>query len=155
MIRCHRAACAALLAALALTATANIPKPTPDASGRIPFDVYFDTSAPIGLRLDSNLIVVGFSKGQDGSASPAETAKWILPGDTLVAVNGASVRGNGLQRAVLAIRDAPLPKARAPLMILRNHVLLNAILYAFACVGPLLNCWLAVRTLDDSCCRRF
>lgn len=99
----------AVLALILICASANIPKPTPDAHGRIPFDVYFDTSAPLGLRFDSSLIVVGFSM-IDNKPSPAETARWIAPGDTLVAVNGVDVTGIGLQRAVLAIRDAALPK---------------------------------------------
>jgi hypothetical protein len=89
---------------------AEKPSHTPDAEGRIPFDVYFETTAPLGLRLDSTLRVMGFSKAADGRIAPAEEAKWILPGDSLVAVNGKSVAGVGLNSAVLAIRDASLPK---------------------------------------------
>jgi PDZ domain len=92
---------------------AEKPSHTPDAHGRIPFDVYFETTAPLGLRLDASLRVMGFSKTADGRIAPAEEAKWILPGDSLVAVNGKSVTSVGLNAAVLAIRDATLPKVRA------------------------------------------
>ncbi len=82
----------------------------PDSLGRIPFDVYFDTTSPLGIRLDTSLVVQGFSRTSEGVPGPAEAAKWIIPGDSLISVNGQDVCGAGLQRAVLAIRDATLPK---------------------------------------------
>jgi hypothetical protein len=80
---------------------------------RIPFEVAFDTVEPLGLRLDASLTVLGFSRKPDGSPSHAEASGLVRPSDTLVSVNGKSVVGMSLQRAVMAIRDAELPKVLA------------------------------------------
>ncbi len=80
------------------------------APQRIPFDVVFDTAEPLGLRLDAGLTVLGFSRKPDGSMSHAEASGLIKPSDTLVAVNGKDVSSMDLQRTVMEIRDAELPK---------------------------------------------
>ena len=78
----------------------------------IPFDVVFDTHEPLGLRLDASLNVLGFSRKPDGSLAHAEASNLIRVSDTLVKVNGKDVKGLDLQRAVMEIRDAELPKVR-------------------------------------------
>jgi hypothetical protein len=80
--------------------------------GRIPFDVVFESSEPLGLRLDATLHVLGFSRQSNGKPALAESSGMIKVTDTLVAVNGKDVSSLGLQRAVLEIRDAELPKVR-------------------------------------------
>jgi C-terminal processing protease CtpA/Prc len=94
---------AALVCTVASTAT-------PTGAKYIPFDVVFETSEPLGLRLDAALTVLGFSRKADGSPTHAEASGLIKVSDTLVQVNGKSVKGLDLQRAVMEIRDAELPK---------------------------------------------
>jgi hypothetical protein len=73
------------------------------------FDVYFETSKPLGMKLSSDLSVQGFVRN-GGTKLPAEASGWLRVGDKIVAVNGESTVGKDINTVVRMIGSASLPK---------------------------------------------
>ncbi len=63
----------------------------PESMSNTEFEVSFGTKKPLGLQLDSNLVVLSFQRVRAGVLPPAEASGWIRVGDRLVAVNEESV----------------------------------------------------------------
>jgi hypothetical protein len=67
------------------------------------FEVSFGTKKPLGLQLDSHLVVLSFQRVRAGVLPPAEASGWIRPGDRLLAVNEEDVASLPLSDVVRKI----------------------------------------------------
>ena len=74
------------------------------------FEVRFTTNAPIGLKLGTDLLVIGFHREHGNRLMPAEASGWIRTGDALVAVNGHSVDGKSIGDVASEISSVRGPK---------------------------------------------
>ena len=74
------------------------------------YDVEFNTRKPLGLKLDAQLKVLGFSRDGTGQQLAAEASLRIRAGDRLVAVNEQGVEKLSVNDVAYLIAKADLPK---------------------------------------------
>lgn len=78
----------------------------------VPYSVTFDTAKPLGIRLSTELAIVGFVRASDsGGTLPGEKSGWLRVGDVLLSVNGEAVAGRSLADVQGLIARASRPKA--------------------------------------------
>ncbi|CEG41235.1 Protease-associated domain, PA [Plasmopara halstedii] len=75
------------------------------------YSVVVATNAPLGLRLNEKLEVLGFVADSEGRGRAVEASGLAEIGDRLIAVNDISLEGYGLQRAVKELQAAQLPRS--------------------------------------------